>query len=416
MRTLSSNEPTEFAKGFSVAPLKNRFVVRWLDHVGGEDVVCETPHGKNKREEANLLKRKLEQKAAKAGPQVYWVPTKNSYWVKFYAEVDGKRKQIRTSLSTKDPDIAALNVPRKIAELGFAGEARTQVTFGVIVKDFLDQRRDRPQTTVLTYFHLARHFLQFFTENKPVASFTSDDFFAFIADCERRCAGSVQNRYSMLKSIFKQAQKRGLIANLPDMPDGPKAKERSYWLASREQITKMIEVAENLEDGSKNTGKLSDLELYLWLASYTGGRLSFYRDLKWERVDFDLRQINFLPIGQVQTTKKRPVAPMAEQLAKVLERAYAERTSDHVLNTTPAWLMKKLRRALKESADPELRAISSKVHSHAFRRAFITWALVNGHPAWLIAKIVGNSPQQIFETYAQYESDQGLTVVNSIQL
>lgn len=416
MKTLSSNSPTEFAKGFRVVQIKNRHVVRWLDHVEGEDVVCETPHMKNAREEADLLKRKLEQKAAKAGPQVYWEPSKNSYFVKFYGEANGKRKQIRTSLSTKDPDVAALNVPRKIAELGFAGEARTQVTFGAIVKDYLHQRRDRPQTTVTTYHWLAQHFLAFFTENKPVASFTSDDFHDFIADCERRCGGSVQNRYAMLKSIFKQAQKRGLIKDVPDMPDGPKQKERSYWLASREQITKMIKLAETLENGSKNTGKLSDLELYLWLASYTGGRLSFYRDLLWERVDFDLRQINFLPVGKAQTTKKRPVAPMADPLAEVLQRAYAERTSEFVLNQTPAWLMKKLRRALKASSDPELRAISSKVHSHAFRRAFITWALVEGHPAWLIAQIVGNTPQQIFATYAQYQSDQGLTVVNSIKL
>lgn len=71
--------------------------------------------------------------------------------------------------------------------------------------------------------------------------------------------------------------------------------------------------------------------LYALIGLHTMARPGAILELTWNRVDFMRRTIDFTPAGHVRTAKRRVVAPMSVELLAAMQRAYAGRTCEYVI-------------------------------------------------------------------------------------
>ena len=70
---------------------------------------------------------------------------------------------------------------------------------------------------------------------------------------------------------------------------------------------------------------------YVVLGLFTLARPSAILDLTWDRVDFMRRQIDYRPPGRAQTSKRRVVVPIGDELLTALQQAFEARTCEYVV-------------------------------------------------------------------------------------
>lgn len=217
---------------------------------------------------------------------------------------------------------------------------------------------------------------------------------------------TIRNELIMLKAALswcaKPKQKVILPGDLPafDLPAGSDPRDR--WLRI-EEVQKLLAAAAELRDGAR----LSRDERFLWLALETATRLQAALELTWDRVDFELGVIHFNVPGRRKTKKRRVSCPISKALRPVLERAYAERESDLVLDT-PA---RTIWRAVKKIAK---RAGVARVSPHVLRHTAGTLMLRGGVPAWKVAGVLGITLQTLLKTYGHHVPDGLIDAVDGI--
>jgi len=408
------DKPSRHAVGFREIKEGDKFVVVWLDQIGGDVAEGRDANLFATLKQAKARSRKLQKQAEQQQPRVVWVESKNAYWLK--VKIDGQTK--RVSLGEKDYDIALQKVPRKMIEMGWTESIETTVTLGKAVERFIAARTDAPSLRSL--MSVCRHLLSFFTYHKPVKSFLDIDYRQYF---EHRRAlvktGTLVNEMSVLRAIINQCKRERLIApgDMPPLPQQIAHEEIDRLVLSKQDFDMILALAETMPSGSAQTGRLSDLEIYLHMVRRSGGRISFYRDLRWSRVDFERRTINFAVVGKAQSKKRRPEIAIADDLFPILQRAYAERDgSEYVMwqRILVGSMFKTLRKHMANSDNDRLRDLAPVIHSHAFRRSFTTWCVAEGVSPWKIGKITGNSTAVIEKFYAVYQPDHSLDVVNKI--
>ncbi len=116
--------------------------------------------------------------------------------------------------------------------------------------------------------------------------------------------------------------------------------------------------------------------------------------------------IHFNPEGRAQTRKHRPSVPISDRLFLVLQRAYDERTGPHVLDTPG-----KINDALTRLA---ARAKVAGVTPHVLRHTAATHMARRNVSLWIIAKLLGNTLDQVEKVYAKWQPGFGLEAVNLI--
>lgn len=197
----------------------------------------------------------------------------------------------------------------------------------------------------------------------------------------------------------------------------PEAGEpRDRWLTMTE-MKRMLEAAARLRRGSR----LSRGERFLWIALEAPARMTAILELTWDRVHFDVGTIEFDVPGRKKTKKRRATVPMSNPLRKVLERAYAEREGDLVMdNKADAWPTVQLiaieagfggqRPKVLRSEKPKATGVSP----HVIRHTAATHMARNGVPLWKIAKILGNTLAMVEKVYAKWAPDDPDGTVNRI--
>src|SRR5690606_31074980 len=110
-----------------------------------------------------------------------------------------------------------------------------------------------------------------------------------------------------------------------DLP--PDGDPRDRWLR-KDEIQKMIVAAAETRRGKR----LSRVERFLWIALETAARKQAIYDLTWDRVDFETNVIHYDVPGRRKTKKRRASPPISKALRPILERAFAEREGDLVLD------------------------------------------------------------------------------------
>lgn len=221
----------------------------------------------------------------------------------------------------------------------------------------------------------------------------------------KAAAGSTMRlEMSMLRASWNHAVKKRIIseAELPildPLPDPSPPRER--WLRD-DEIERLFAAAEEQRGGPA----LSRVERFLWLALETAARRTAIQELCWSQVDFETGVIHYLPEGRAQSRKRRASVPISASLRPVLERAYAERTNELVLG-------------FSSRVNEPLKAVAAQakikgVTPHVLRHTAATRMARAGVPLWLIAKVLGNTIEQVEKVYAKHSPEMLVDAVNAI--
>ena len=419
----ASKQPTAAASQFRlVQPMtaSDGFTISWIDEIDGKTVEVRRATKIRDRRDATRMLTSLRRKAQRLAPRVEYSESRQLYVL--HAYVDGKL--VRRSLGTRDPSEIDRRKAIKLAELGLAQEADSFTVGDMLDRYWAEKFADKHPTRSRDCQRSLKLLRKHFTNNKQVRSITSDDYRAFIAwRSETVSAGSIRLELTYWNAALNLAAKaKRLSADaLPPLATLPDVPEKERLVLTKDDWSAILDVAQNMRTGSARTGRLSAMEVYLHMVRYTGGRVSFYTQLKWSRVDFENRLIHFALVGEVATKKKRPTVPMNDQLEAILRRAYDEREPDTPGFDFVLWQRKNfqaqmswLKSAMKKTGKIRLIELAERLHSHAFRRSFITWAVTAGWSPWLIGQVTGQSSAIIEKTYAVYQPDAAKSFMEGI--
>lgn len=222
-------------------------------------------------------------------------------------------------------------------------------------------------------------------------------------------SATVRKELALLRACFNwcaDAKERKPLIALSDVPGfglPADSEPRDRWL-KRGEIDRLLAAAQG-------EGRMSRVERFLWLALETAGRKQALLDLTWDRVDFETGVIHLALPGLKQTKKRRASVPISAALRPVLERAYAEREGDLVLeHGGDVWaaVQSVVRRAGLAPAVARATGQAAKatgISPHVMRHTAATHMARRGVPLWLIAKVLGNSLAVVERSYAKHAPD-----------
>lgn len=141
--------------------------------------------------------------------------------------------------------------------------------------------------------------------------------------------------------------------------------------------------------------------LYVMLGVWTMARPSAILDLTWDRVDFMRRQIDFRPPGKAQTSKRRTIVFIADDLLPWLQEAYKARTSEYVIERGGE-KVKSVKKAFQAASK------RSNVHAtpYTLRHTGAVWAAEGGISMAELAQFMGHDDDRTTQKhYARFSPD-----------
>lgn len=206
---------------------------------------------------------------------------------------------------------------------------------------------------------------------------------------------------------FAATSKGGKIINKADIEDivlPVNSPPRDRWL-TMEQVQALLSAAATYR---RLDGRLTRNERFLWLALFTAGREEALLELTWDRVDFQTNTIHLNVPGRRITKKRRADVIIATQLRPVLERAYAERKNNLVLDNKHS-VYKALQVIAVKAGLAEKRVdrhnkmlATGFVSPHVLRHTAATHMARRGVPFWLIGQVLGDTIATVERVYAKW--------------
>lgn len=213
---------------------------------------------------------------------------------------------------------------------------------------------------------------------------------------------TIRFELAVLRAVWNFGVAKRLI-KLEDTPVlkplPPKSPPRERWLTD-EEIDKVLAAAEQI--GRER------VRMFVWLALHTGARRTAICELRWPQVDFKVGVIHYLPPGAQQTRKRKASVPMSDALRGVLKEAYDRRTHDDALVIGSGGKINNSIGLLGTAAGV------AGLTPHVFRHTAGTVMARNGVALWVIAKILGNTVDEVEKTYAKWVPGLHAEAVNVI--
>lgn len=304
-------------------------------------------------------------------------------------------RSCRLSTRTRDPQVAkdALGrfclVEKETAERGFTFADAWRIYWSEHVeKEVIAQER-------LIY---AWQRLEPVFGARPIRETTTQDILDYTAARRIKVGdATIRRELSALAASVNYliTTKRILSTETPfiPLPKGSPPKDR--WL-SRDEITHLLATAEKRRPAPPRgqPARLSRIERFVHLALRTGARRKAIERLLWSQVDFDRGLIDYNPRGARQSSKRRPIVPIATSLRPILDRAYSERTGPYVLDEGGS---------IRTSFDSLVRAAELEdVTRHTLRHTWATHAVMAGVGFVEVARVLGNTVAMVERVYAKY--------------
>ena len=400
------------------------WTVTWFERDTTNTLVKRTdPQRFRKEARAKERVRQHRKEVAKLKPHARWDDYRGKYILVWY-EGDPPRQR-RSSLGTADKSEIPARMERKLAELGL-GFASQRLTVAAMLDRYLaDVLINRSAATRAAFVRTSQRLQQWLGGSRAV---TDVDETALAEYRDHRLQVIQPSSFSVEATHWNAAvrwhQRKKLLAadEQVALVELPKVPHRERLSISKDDHTLILEAlrADRLSRKT-NAHRPSSLEIYTTMVRYTGGRSCFYDDLQWSQVDWANQVIDFQPAGAtVSANKRRPKVPIAAELLPFLQEIFALRQpgEDHVLWQRGRRITSRLnyfaRSKLAQADNPRLRELAPVLHSHAFRRSYITWAVSAGLSTSLIARVTGNSPAVIEKYYFAYRPDMGRVVVDRV--
>lgn len=331
-------------------------------------------------------------------------------------EVYGQRAGKKVYLGTVDSRKAALQLEedhrvtqRKIERGELAPQTDVKRTFGVAVKDWLEELEKSDSRSWSEYTgRVNKHLLPTF-KNVPIVDIRKSDVIRWRDDIGKLVSASTVNTLvGTLSSAFTFFVGRDWIDGNPCR--GVKLLQKDAkvfpWLQSTDMITRLL---------SECTPNIRTIVAVL---VGTGMRLDEGLHLRWDDVDLEHRIIT-LHRGRQGTTKsgKARRVPIFDSVLSVLKEMKLARGTNVLLwpggkkDRTKPLSQPSVRKPFKRAVDHA--ELSDKMRIHDLRHSFASLFLIDGGDIFKLSRILGHSSVAITErTYAHlkpsaFEDDYG---------
>ncbi|MFY9294466.1 MAG: site-specific integrase [Methylorubrum rhodinum] len=331
----------------------------------------------------------------------------------YYVYWSEGRRSKRVSTGSKDLALAKSYFSTWLSLEQSDRTARTheaKATFAEVWGAYRDSIDRRKGPTLIRVRSIGPHLLKAFGDLHPgaiaqahVDRYVRDRVAGRIGRAAQQ--GTIWLELNKLTTACNYAIETGLITEA-DRPrfktvEAPEARDR--WMR-REEAQRLFATAERERGGAR----LSRVERFLHIALETAARRRVIETLTWGQVDMEAGVIHFHKAGDRRTKKRRPSVPISRSLRAVLDRAYAERQGDLVLDHD---------RPISPSFDRVARLAGlPDVTPHVLRHTAATWMARHGVSLWKIAGILGNSVAMVEKVYAKHCPEGLAEAVETISL
>lgn len=203
----------------------------------------------------------------------------------------------------------------------------------------------------------------------------------------------------LIAAIHRGIKKRKLHRRcVPVIEKKQQYQARIYWI-TRAEAARLLRAARRLHRIKAKTfaerRKMSDGELFIWLALKTGQRRDAILNLKYHtQVNFSVGEVDFQDPAKRETSKRNARQQMTPSVFRVLRRRFNERPP-HRPTVFPAGIdMNRIFNKIARAADlPE-------ATPHTCRHSFITWALAASADLYYLSAVANCSVSTLLSTYA----------------
>ena len=282
----------------------------------------------------------------------------------------------------------------------------------MMIDDFLNYlryERNRSELTVRSYEKSLRDFESYFKNRERHLSWESvdsdiiRDWMEGMMD-KGDMASTVNNSLSAVRSFFRFALARGLVANDPaHVVKGPKKQKPLPQFVRESEMDRLIDLPQMWEDSYAALRARTIILLFY----ETGIRLA-------ELVGLDDGDVDFVS-HQLKVTGKRNkqrIVPFGEELEDAL-KLYVEQRDQQPLKLEPALLLNdKGRRVTRSYVERVVKDCLSKVTTlkkrspHVLRHSFATAMLNNGAGLESVRKLLGHESVATTEIYTHTTFEQ----------
>jgi len=316
------------------------------------------------------------------------------YWL------EGTRRIRQVSTRTNDLELAKERLIELANQRRRPEEAPAEeVAIREMLRDYIHRDlRHRPSRVhaMLAEKHLTRYFG--LCGARTVADLSLDtleDYIAWRRQTGRGVKGrplsngTIARELSVLKAALRRYWQRGLIISPPYVPSLPPPPPRQRFLRANE-AARLIEACE-----------LPHLRLFVLIALHTLQRPGAVLGLRTEQVYLLQNRIDFLPPGQQQSHKRKPVVPITRTLLPHLERAVKHSVSGYVIEHQGERVLS-VKKSFKRSCEL---ADLVDVTPYTLRHTGATLLAASGVPMRQIAGMLGHTTQKTTELYAKHSPD-----------
>lgn len=311
----------------------------------------------------------------------------------YYARIKVDGKDIKKSLRTTDRTLAKRLLTRFKQEQRQIDRSQGRITLSELCDRYLQTvQHQKPQTVAGKTRIIGKIKRDWVTGNlTQVTAIKPSDCELFLA----RVGGGASFRNAciqVLREMFASAVRDRIIAASPAQHlkylkrETPIRKTPTF-----EQFQAIVESIRSQQFNGHDADESADFVEFIGLAGLGQAEAS---SLTWDDVDFERQQI----ITFRHKTKTGFVIPLYPQLRPLLERRYAQRTSDKVFSINNA----------KKAIAAACQRLNLPIYSHrSFRRMFITRAIEKGVDVKVIAKWQGHRDggKLILDTYSHVNRD-----------
>lgn len=193
--------------------------------------------------------------------------------------------------------------------------------------------------------------------------------------------GTINRGLDVLRAALHDAWRRGQLTAFPHIRLIPKPPPRDLFL-TREEVQRLLAACTE-----------PHLYRFVMLAAHTLQRPSAILNLRVQQVDLTWNRIDFLPSGNVQSNKRRPIVPITPTLRPVLEEAIRESQSGYVIEYDGRPVLK-VKRAFQTAAR---RAGLPHATPGILRHTGATLLAAAGVPLREISGMLGHTTSRITE-------------------
>lgn len=201
-------------------------------------------------------------------------------------------------------------------------------------------------------------------------------------------SATIRREMAIIGAALRHAVKEERLVKAPKFAMPAQSSPRIRWLTPEEWAR------------LRCTPKPARIQRFLLIAFGTGVRSRAIEELQWSRVDFANRTMDFRVPGVVYKNKRRPIAPINDELLPRLQAMYDRRNpaDPYVIGLGPRGKPSCTYAGVKEA----LAAIGIReagVARHVARHSFCSWRVQKGFSYAHIGALVGDTAGMIERVY-----------------